>query len=183
MHNSGCLGSVMVPWGYIFGCNWHMQLSLTCSAFHYRNAIDHFRCPLVLISPSYWICIFSMTEMNVRNVKSRVINWESACNPVAPLAVCIPLLWFDRSFWYPMICLGSWETGHQEPNCQNCYYSHSHIAVQVWRAAQETCDLSKLLCRLDHVPWACILYKKWESFSEDIVVAFWASIWDPWSLF
>lgn len=103
MHNSGCLCSVMVPWGYVLGCNWHMQLSLTYSASHDRNAIEHFGSPLVLISSSHWSCIFSMIEMNVRNVKSRVINWESSCHPTAPFAVCIPLLWFDGSLW--MICL------------------------------------------------------------------------------
>lgn len=144
-------------WDCILGCNWHIQLSLMYSAFHARNAIEHFGSTLVLTSPSYWSCIFSMTEMNVRNVKSKVINWQCLCNPITSFAIyvhssfmtwCVlmvpddlPVSWSDNQ--------GSWGTGHQETICQNRSYSHSLITVHFWRIAQETCDLSKLLCRLD----------------------------------
>lgn len=161
-------------WGYNLGCKLHMQLSLTHLDFHDRNVIEHSGSTLVLISSSYWGCIFSMTEMNVRNVMSRVINWECSCNPVAPFAMYIPLLWFHGSLWYQMIRLflvwQPWSLGHWSSGTklQELLLQPQLIAVPFRRTAQESCDLSELLCRLDpeHVPWACTLFNKRESFSE-----------------
>lgn len=52
-----------------------MQLSLTYSAFHGRNAIvEHFGSPLVISPHLIEVAFFSMAETNIRNVKSRIIE-------------------------------------------------------------------------------------------------------------
>lgn len=88
LHDASCLGSVMVPLR-LHPCNWHIQLSLTYSAFCARKAIEHFGSTSVLTSSSYWNCIFSVTEICIRNVKSKVVNWWCSCNTITSFAIYI----------------------------------------------------------------------------------------------
>lgn len=99
-------------WDCILGCNWHIQISLMYSAFCARNGIEYFGSTSVLTSSSYWNCNFSMTETNIRNMKSKVINWQCLCNPITSLAmyVCSSVMMMHPhgTRWYACVLVWWW---------------------------------------------------------------------------
>lgn len=166
LHDASCLGSVMVPLR-LHPCNWHIQLSLTYSAFCARKAIEHFGSTSVLTS-SYWNCIFSdfwNMRQECEEQSCQLMVFIQYYNFICHIHtfLCCDLMCPHGTRWYACVLLwwpgflGS--TGHQEGICQNRSYSHSLITVCIWRTQNRvviwTSCFAGWIQNVD--PLACIL--------------------------
>lgn len=95
-------------WDCILGCNWHIQLSLTYSAFCARNTIKYFGSTSMLTS-FFWNCIFPWL-----NWMSRMWRLKSSIDSVYAI-----LLWLDvfSSYKWPTFALVWWQgfLGNKSP--------------------------------------------------------------------